>query len=67
MAEDPELSVRFNYPYLGKADGFPTYLRKLFPDNYSGIELEVNQKLSSDNRMEEGLKQLLFDAIGNAL
>ena len=67
MAEDPELSVRFNYPYLGQADGFPTYLRKLFPDNYSGIELEVNQKLSSDNRMEEGLKQLLFDAIGKAL
>lgn len=42
---DKELLVRFNYPYLGISDGFPTYLRRKFTaDEYVGIELEVNQK-----------------------
>ncbi|MBB6610209.1 N-formylglutamate amidohydrolase [Pontibacter sp. Tf4] len=42
---DNSLLVRFNYPYLGISDGFPTYLRRKFTDDqYVGIELEVNQK-----------------------
>jgi len=36
-----ELKVRFNYPYRGAADGFTTYLRKCFPENYIGFELEI--------------------------
>lgn len=67
FAQGPELRVRFNYPYLGKADGFTTFLRKAFPDNYSGIELEVNQKYSFDNQMEEELKQIIFRSIRNSL
>lgn len=55
-----EYKVRFNYPYLGKADGLTTYLRKQFPKNYLGIELEINQKLSKDNAMEIQLKQDLY-------
>jgi predicted N-formylglutamate amidohydrolase len=40
-----DLRVRRNYPYLGKADGFTTQLRRRFaPDRYAGIELEVNQR-----------------------
>ena len=40
-----DLRVRRNYPYLGKSDGFTTYLRRRFPDaDYAGIELEVNQR-----------------------
>lgn len=40
-----DLLVRFNYPYLGIADGLPSYLRRKFTgDQYIGIELEVNQK-----------------------
>jgi hypothetical protein len=40
-----ELRVRRNYPYLGKADGFTTYLRRHFPvDRYAGVEFEVNPK-----------------------
>ncbi len=36
--------LRFNYPYRGAADGFTTYLRRVFDsDHYLGIELEVNQ------------------------
>lgn len=41
---DPDLRVRRNYPYLGKADGFVTYLRRIFDQSrYLGIELEMNQ------------------------
>ncbi|MEJ8756514.1 N-formylglutamate amidohydrolase [Pontibacter sp. H259] len=43
----PNLNVRFNYPYLGIADGFPTYLRRQFTsEQYIGVELEVNQKFA---------------------
>ena len=42
---DKKWIVRRNYPYLGKSDGFTTYLRKVFgTEKYCGIELEVNQK-----------------------
>ncbi len=42
----PSVRVRFNYPYLGLADGLPTWLRRRHPaDRYSGIELEANQGL----------------------
>jgi predicted N-formylglutamate amidohydrolase len=43
---DPDLRLRRNYPYLGKGDGFTSYLRKRFgPESYVGIELEVNQAI----------------------
>ncbi len=42
----PEWRIRRNYPYLGKADGLTTSLRKKFPaEKYMGIELEINQAL----------------------
>ncbi len=50
--ESPGLKLRFNYPYLGTADGFTTYLRKRFPDHYLGIEVEVNQRYVDKNRMD---------------
>ncbi|MEQ8789184.1 MAG: N-formylglutamate amidohydrolase [Pirellulaceae bacterium] len=38
----PDLRVRRNYPYLGKADGLTTALRKQYgEDRYLGVELEV--------------------------
>ena len=56
-----ELVSRFNYPYLGIADGFPTYLRKVFPKSYMGIELEVNQKFVEEgNIMQEGIKNVII-------
>lgn len=55
----PAVKVRFNYPYLGRADGFPTYLRKKYPRNYMGIELEVNQAFLENNKVAgEIFKQL---------
>jgi predicted N-formylglutamate amidohydrolase len=42
---EPALRVRRNYPYLGKADGLTTALRREFgATRYAGIELEVNQR-----------------------
>ncbi|WP_417213281.1 N-formylglutamate amidohydrolase [Bizionia sp.] len=55
--------IRFNQPYLGKSDGFPTYLRKQFSENYIGIEIEINQKYSRNNQMADSLKTLIFGAI----
>lgn len=41
----PDMKVRRNYPYAGRADGLTTALRRLHDDDvYAGIELEVNQK-----------------------
>ncbi|MDR5590200.1 N-formylglutamate amidohydrolase [Christiangramia sp. SM2212] len=56
-------SVRFNYPYLGKADGFTTYLRKKFGTEYCGIELEINQKWANENKMNLDLKNLVFESL----
>ncbi|MCM4157351.1 N-formylglutamate amidohydrolase [Gramella sp. AN32] len=59
----PSYHVRFNYPYLGKADGFPTSLRKKFPKHYLGIELEVNQKFSKNNKMDVHLKKSIKEIL----
>ena len=59
----PELKIRFNYPYMGKADGFTTWLRKKFPKHYLGIELEVNQKFVTENKMEDKQKQAILVAL----
>lgn len=52
MTRRSDMRIRLNYPYLGKADGLTTFLRKLYPDEkYVGIELEVNQALvAADDR-----------------
>jgi predicted N-formylglutamate amidohydrolase len=63
----PDLNVRYNYPYLGKADGFTTYFRKQFQQNYMGIEIEFNQKYSLNNRMNPELKDVLFSAINSLI
>lgn len=41
LQSESSVQVRFNYPYRGAADGFTTYLRKQFPENYLGFELEL--------------------------
>ena len=47
-AQDPALRVRFNYPYLGRADGLTSALRHRHPPScYLGFELEVNQARST--------------------
>lgn len=42
----PALRVRRNYPYLGRSDGLVTDLRRRIPpDRYLGLELEMNQAM----------------------
>ncbi|WP_162053838.1 N-formylglutamate amidohydrolase [Pontibacter pamirensis] len=49
----PSFQVRFNYPYLGISDGFPTYLRRKFTaQQYLGVELEVNQKYPLEEALQ---------------
>jgi predicted N-formylglutamate amidohydrolase len=59
LAQNSLLNVRYNYPYLGKMDGFTTYLRKQFISNYIGIELEVNQKYVKENKLDVEICELL--------
>lgn len=58
----PEIRIRMNYPYQGKADGFTTYLRRRYQKGYIGIELELNQKhaghLAIYQHILESLRQL---------
>ncbi len=63
VTELPDFKIRFNYPYLGKADGFTTYLRKKFPYNYYGIELEINQKFSEENIFKGDIKTAIYNSI----
>ncbi|WP_179022387.1 N-formylglutamate amidohydrolase [Winogradskyella forsetii] len=63
LQQKPNFSIRFNYPYLGKADGFTTFLRKQFPTDYLGIEIEVNQKFTDKNSMELELKDTMYKTI----
>lgn len=63
LAVSPELIIRYNYPYLGIADGFTTYLRKRFPQDYAGIEIEINQKYEKNSKMADLIKSSLHQAI----
>lgn len=62
----PGLILRFNYPYLGKADGFTTYLRNNFSfDFYAGIELEFNQKFFKSSANSKLLINGVYKSIYN--
>ena len=64
-----KLRVRRNYPYLGKTDGFTSFLRRRYPANiYAGIEIEMNQALLSaetgaikkvEDVLAEGIRKIL--------
>ncbi len=67
---DPMLRVRRNYPYLGKADGLVTHLRRVFGESsYLGIEVEANQALlatpSGRHRAAHALARSLRDTLSS--
>jgi predicted N-formylglutamate amidohydrolase len=63
----PQLRVRRNYPYLGKADGFAAYLRrKLSARVYRGIEVELNQALFASASAPRMLARLLAETLETA-
>lgn len=59
----PSLKVRMNYPYLGTSDGLTRWLRRQFPQNYAGIELEVNQKFHANGEMQSSVKQAVVKSL----
>ena len=65
----PELRLRRNYPYQGRADGLTALLRKHHPDAaYVGIELEVNQRfVERRGAAWERLRTMLVDSLKKAL
>jgi predicted N-formylglutamate amidohydrolase len=66
---DPDIRIRMNYPYTGKADGLITHLRRLFPaDRYVGIELEVNQRYPQEGGSAwNHLRRILVESLDDAL
>jgi predicted N-formylglutamate amidohydrolase len=64
----PQLRVRRNYPYAGKADGLTSHLRAHFaPSDYVGIELEVNQGIVFEaGRRWTALRRTLIDSLRTA-
>lgn len=65
----PALVVRRNYPYEGKDDGLPSYLRTRFADDaYLGIELEINQSIvTAGGQPWKSLRRVLIDSLRLAL
>lgn len=61
----PGYLVCFNEPYKGTDDGITTWLRKKFKnDIYTGIEIEVNQKFSSNlSFIESALSKSIKESI----
>lgn len=66
---DPDLRVRMNYPYAGKADGLIPHLRRHFAaDRYVGIELEINQRFPLEGgRAWSSLRRVLVQSLDDAL
>lgn len=64
---DPDLRLRYNYPYRGAADGLTTWLRRRHPEaRYVGIELEINQALvgtKSWRRFQEQIAESLRELL----
>jgi len=67
--EIESLRVRRNYPYLGKTDGFTSFLRKKFSEKlYAGIEIETNMALLlSGNKKKKKVEEVLVKSISNVL
>lgn len=63
LQQSPDFIVRKNYPYRGDADGLTTMCRKKFPENYLGIEIEVNQKLLADSAACHQISLILINAL----
>lgn len=67
LQQEKDLRVLYNYPYLGVDDGFTTHLRQKFPQQYLGIELEINQSFVQENKMEKRLKNAIFKTLSRLI
>ncbi|MEN9581780.1 MAG: hypothetical protein RJA70_4789, partial [Pseudomonadota bacterium] len=63
---EPAARLRRKYPYLGKADGLTTALRREFaPAAYLGLELEVNQASLGTAQAQERLGAILGTSLAS--
>jgi predicted N-formylglutamate amidohydrolase len=61
---DPNLRVRYNYPYSGMSDGLTTWLRKRHEETrYLGVEIEINQALVGAKGWQS-VQRCLADSLG---
>jgi predicted N-formylglutamate amidohydrolase len=69
MVEAHNLRVRRNYPYIGISDGLTAHLRRLFvPEDYVGIELEINQyHVFKGGRFWRSLREAIIAALYQVL
>lgn len=65
--KEHNLVTRLNYPYQGKTDGFPTYLRQKFSEKYLGIEFEINQKFAKNNKIDKNIKQAIYNSLQDVM
>ncbi len=66
-ASDLHPRVRLNYPYRGYSDGHTTKLRKIHsPEEYIGIEIELNQGWLKELKQNKQLIHLLAASIQRA-
>jgi len=63
LAQNSNYRVKLNYPYKGSSDGLTTILRKKFPKNYLGIELEINQKLLMNKESAGKIAMLIYESL----
>lgn len=65
----PERRVRRNFPYEGRGNGLTSALRKKYsPDEYVGVELEINQKnVLPLSRQWSGLRESIINSLQSVL
>jgi predicted N-formylglutamate amidohydrolase len=64
----PGRIIRRNYPYLGRADGLTTALRRQFSERYLGIELEINQDhMQSHSAVRRQIQAAVMESLANLL
>lgn len=60
----PDLTVRRNYPYLGRSDSLAAWLRRRLDfSDYLGIEVEINQRLFADATAAPSIAELLHQTL----
>lgn len=60
----PDFRIRMNYPYKGISDCLPASMKKILNENqYSGIELEINQALFSDTAIVRKIEAAIIETL----
>lgn len=62
--ETPSFRTRMNYPYRGISDCLPLKLKRILPpDKYTGIELEINNKIFENPILSQMLHETLLKTL----